>query len=70
MQWIGVGVNLSCTDVYAVLEWANDMKLQVFAIKHKTNTYHKHLIWIWWLCPDLELTPLKFMTSHEIQEYR
>ena len=39
-----MGVNLGYIDVYAVLEWANDMKLHVFAAKHKTNTYHKHLI--------------------------
>ena len=44
MQWIWVGVILSCTDVYAVAEWANDMKLHVFATKHKANTYHEHLI--------------------------
>ena len=30
MQWIWVGVNLGCIDAYAVLEWANDMKLYVF----------------------------------------
>ena len=27
VQWIWVEVNLSCTDAYAVLEWANDMNL-------------------------------------------
>ena len=31
-------------DAYAVVEWANDMKLHVFATKHKANTYHEHLI--------------------------
>ena len=58
MQWIWVGVNLTSIDAYAVLEWANDMKLHVFATKYKANTY---IPWtfslIWWLCPDLELTP-------------
>ena len=44
IQWIRVGVNLGCIDTYAALEWANDMKLRVFAIKHKVNPYHKHLI--------------------------
>ena len=39
-----MGVNLGCTDIYAVLEWVNDMKLHVFATKHKANTYHEHLI--------------------------
>ena len=44
MQWIWVGVNMSCIDAYAVLEWENDMKFHVFATKHKANTYHEHLI--------------------------
>ena len=44
MQWISVGINLSCSDAYAALEWANDMKLHICATKQKTNTYHKHLI--------------------------
>ena len=44
IQWIWVGVNLSCIDGYAVLDWANDMKLHVFATKHKAITYHEHLI--------------------------
>ena len=44
MQWIWVGVSLGCIDAYAVLEWANDMKLHIFATKHKANTYHKYLI--------------------------
>ena len=44
MHWIWVGVNLDCIDAYAVLEWANDMKLYVFASKHKANACHKHLI--------------------------
>ena len=44
MQWMWVGVNLGCIDVYAVLEWANDMKLHVFVTKHKANTYHEHFI--------------------------
>ena len=39
-----MGVNLGYIDVYAVLEWANGMKQHLFATKHKTNTYHKHLI--------------------------
>ena len=37
MQWIWVGVNLSWIYAYAVVEWANDMKLDVFAIQNKTN---------------------------------
>ena len=44
IQWIWLGVNLGCIDFYAVLEWANDMKLHLFATKHKANTYHEHLI--------------------------
>jgi hypothetical protein len=32
------GVNLKCIDAYAVLEWANDTKLHIFATKHKANT--------------------------------
>ena len=44
MQWIWVGVNFCSIDAYAVLEWANDMKLHVFGTKRKTNTYHVHLI--------------------------
>lgn len=36
MQWISVGVNLSRIYAYAVLEWANDMKLHVFVYKHMT----------------------------------
>ena len=44
MQWIWVGVNLSI-DAHAVLEQANDIKLHVFATKHKANTYHEHLIY-------------------------
>ena len=57
MQWMWVGVNLGCINAYAALEWANDidMKLHVFATKHKAITYHENLTW--WLCPDLELTP-------------
>ena len=43
MQWLWVGVNHDCIDAYAILEWANDMKLHVFATKHKANTYHEHL---------------------------
>jgi hypothetical protein len=38
------GVNLECIDAYAVLEWANDTKLHVFATKHKANTYSEQLI--------------------------
>ena len=44
MQGIWVRVNLGCIDAYAVLEWANDMKLHVFATKHEANTFHEHLI--------------------------
>ena len=40
---VWVGVKLGCIDAYAVLE-ANNMKLHVFVTKHKTNTYHKHLL--------------------------
>jgi hypothetical protein len=29
---------------HPVLEWANDMKLHVFATKHKANTYSEKLI--------------------------
>ena len=46
MQLVWVGVNLDCIDAYAVLKlyaWANDIKLHVFATKHKANTYHEHL---------------------------
>ena len=57
MQWMWVGVNLGCIDVYAVLEWANDMKLHVFVTKHKVNTYHEHFYLISWLFVHLELTP-------------
>ena len=39
-----MGVNHGCIDAYGVLELANDMKLQIFATKHKANTYHEHLI--------------------------
>ena len=38
MQWIWVGINLDCIDAYAVQEWTNEMKLHVFATKHKANT--------------------------------
>jgi hypothetical protein len=38
MQWIWHGVNLKCTDAYAILEWENDTKFHVFATKHKVNT--------------------------------
>ena len=37
MQWIWVGVNLSWIYPYAVVEWANDMKLDVFADQNKTD---------------------------------
>ena len=39
-----MGVNLNRIDVYAVLEKANDRKLQVSATKHEANTYSEHLI--------------------------
>ena len=32
------------------------------------QTQGQHIPWTW-LCPNLELTPLKFMTSRETQEY-
>ena len=44
MQRIWLGVNLGCIDAYAVLEWSDDMKLHVFATKHKANIYHGHLV--------------------------
>jgi hypothetical protein len=44
LQSIWLGVNLECIDAYAVLEWANDTKLHVFATKHKANTYSEQLI--------------------------
>ena len=44
MQWIRVGVNLGCIDAYAIPEWMRNMKLYLFATKHKVNTYHEHLI--------------------------
>jgi prolipoprotein diacylglyceryltransferase len=50
------GVNLKCIGAYAVLEWASDMKLHVFATKHKANTYSEKLIHSD-DCLDLELTP-------------
>ena len=37
MQWIWVGVNLSWIYAYGAIEWANDMKLDVFAVQNKTN---------------------------------
>ena len=51
---------------YAALEWANDTKLRAFAIKHKANTYNEQLSHSD-DCLDLELTPLKFMTSHKLE---
>ena len=48
----GGGVSVNFTDAYALLEWADYMKLYVRATKHKVNTCHEHLI-----CLDLELTP-------------
>ena len=39
LQSIWRGVNLECIDAYAVLKWANNTKLHVFATKHKANTY-------------------------------
>ena len=44
MQWIKVGISLNCNDAYSVLEWANNMKLDVFASKHEGNIYYEHLI--------------------------
>ena len=44
MPWIWFGVNLICIDVYAVVERVNDMKLHVFATKHKVNTYGERLV--------------------------
>jgi hypothetical protein len=43
LQWIWRGVNPKCIDAYAVLEWANDTKLHVFATKHKANTCSEQL---------------------------
>ena len=31
-------------DAYAVLDWANDMKLYIFATKHKADTCYKYFI--------------------------
>lgn len=45
---IWVGVNLSCTQVYPVLEWASDTTLHVLATKHKVNTYCEYLIYFSW----------------------
>jgi hypothetical protein len=44
LQSIWRGVNLECIHAYAVLEWANDTKLHVFATKHKANTYSEQLV--------------------------
>ena len=52
------GVNVNCTDAYAVVEWENNMKLHIFATKHKANTYYEHSIHY-----DSS-PPLKCTTSH------
>jgi hypothetical protein len=44
MQWIWQGLNQKCIDASAVLEWANDTKLHIFATKHKANTSSEQLI--------------------------
>ena len=44
MQRIWFEFNLNGIHAYVVLEWANDMKLHVFANKLKANTYYEHLI--------------------------
>ena len=44
MLYSVVGVNLNCIDAYAVVDLANNMKSHDLATKHKTNTYHEHLI--------------------------
>ena len=31
-------------NAHSVVEWGSNMKLYVFAIKPKANTYHEHLI--------------------------
>ena len=43
-QGIRVVVNPNCINVYAVLKWTNDMKLCIFAIKDKANSYSGYLI--------------------------
>ena len=40
---ISVGVNLMSTKTYAVLRYANGMKLHDFSTKNKANTCFKHL---------------------------
>ena len=42
LQWIWVGFNLNCIDVYAVLEGVSYTKLYVFNTNHKTNTYSEY----------------------------
>ena len=54
LNW--VGVNLECVEDYGAWERANDLKLHIFAIKHKADTYSKH-----WThsddCVYLQLSP-------------
>ena len=49
------GVNLNCINAHFVVEWGSNMKLYVFAVKPKANTYLEHLIHFD-DCVDLEFT--------------
>ena len=64
-----MGVNLNRSNVYAVLDWANEMKLHVFAAKHKTNacmlcTFNS----LWWLVPRFNYTWLPLKSKNWNQE--
>ena len=55
-----MGVNSGCIDAYAVLERANDTKLQVFEFllpNTRPTPWTFNLISL--MCPDLELTPIE-----------
>ena len=43
MQWVWKEVNFNCVDVYAVLEWANDTKLHVFATIYTRPTHDEYV---------------------------
>ena len=66
LNWMEV--NLKCIDGCAAQERANDSKLHIFTIEHKTDRYSEHLnqsndyvlIYNW--------PPLKYVASHETQE--
>ena len=64
--------NPKCISNYAAQGWANDSKLQIFAIKHKADTYSEYFTDLTRTdeCVTvLELTPLKYITLHQTQEY-